>query len=212
MTLPLRILVPLADGFEELEAVTLVDVLRRAGLHVVLADLGTPSDERAATGAHDIRIATDDCLDDLVGRIDASGAVQVLGMSTFAGIVLPGGMPGAATLRDDARITGVLRTFANAGRVVGAICAAPIALAEAGLLEGRRATAYPTFRDQLGGALVVEDEACVVDGHVFTAAGPGTALDFALCLVAELVGPAKAEELASAMLHAGRWQSVSAEG
>jgi len=189
-----RVLVPLADGFEELEAVTVIDVLRRADLEVVIADLGSLDGPRHATGSHAITIATD-------ASIDAFGGVEA--RAEFAALVLPGGMPGAATLRDDPRIIELVRGFEQGGQLVAAICAAPIVLAAAGVLEGRPATSYPAFQDQLAGATVQASDRVVVDGRVMTSQGPGTALAFALALVAQLVDPATADELAGAMLVAG---------
>ena len=162
-----RVLVPLAEGFEELEAVTIIDILRRAGIEVVVASLaGSP-----VTGSHGIRIAADTPLAALVEQ-------------DFDMIALPGGMPGAEHLRNDPRIAGFVRRLHDLGRPVAAICAAPMVLAAAGILEGRRATSYPGFLDGATG------EAVVVDRNVITSRGPGTALDFALALVEELLGPA----------------------
>lgn len=189
MSTTVKVLVPLAEGFEEIEAVTVIDTLRRADIEVVTADLGGAAAPRWATGSHAIRIATEASLDEVAGELDG-----------FDGIVLAGGMPGAATLRDDPRVQAALQALAAGGKLVAAICAAPIALAAAGVLEGRHATAYPAFRDQLAGATVVHDQRVVTDGNVMTSAGPGTALEFALRLVAQLVGRAKADELAKAML------------
>ena len=162
-----RVLVPLAEGFEELEAVTIIDILRRAGIEVVVASLaGSP-----VTGSHGIRLAADTPLAALVEQ-------------DFDMIALPGGMPGAEHLRNDPRIAAFVRRLHGAGRPVAAICAAPMVLAAAGVLEGRRATSYPGFLE--GGT----GEAVVVDRNVITSRGPGTALDFALALVEELLGPA----------------------
>lgn len=167
-----RVLVPLAQGFEELEAVTIVDILRRAGLEVVVASLAGGT----VTGSHGIRIEADAVLADVV---DAD----------FDAIALPGGMPGADNLKRDPRIAALVRRLHGAGRPVAAICAAPMVLDAAGVLDGRRATSYPGFLKDAAKARVV-DEAVVADGGVITSRGPGTALDFALALVAELAGPA----------------------
>ena len=162
-----RVLVPLAEGFEELEAVTIIDILRRAGIEVVVASLaGSP-----VTGSHGIRLAADTPLAALVEQ-------------DFDMIALPGGMPGAEHLRNDPRIADFVRRLHDLGRPVAAICAAPMVLAAAGVLEGRRATSYPGFLE--GGT----GEAVVVDRNVITSRGPGTALDFALALVGELLGAA----------------------
>jgi protein deglycase len=186
MTNEQRVLLPLADGFEEIEAITIIDVLRRAGLVVVVAGL---TEATLARGAHGIAVEVDCNLDDVdLEVIDA--------------VVLAGGLPGATNLRDDRRVIGALQYMAARGRWTAAICAAPIALAEAGLLSDSsvRATSYPAFRDRLGNAEVVSDEPVVISGRVLTSAGPGTALDFALTLAAVLVGPELASEIAVAML------------
>ena len=167
-----RVLVPLAEGFEELEAVTIIDILRRAGIEVVAAALaGNPVD-----GSHGIALKADALLDDVSGQ-------------AFDMIVLPGGMPGASRLRDDPRIGSIVRRLHDGGAWVAAICAAPMALASAGVLKGRRATCYPGFLDDAADLTLV-DMPVVVDGRVITSRGPGTALDFALELVAQLQEPA----------------------
>ncbi|HEY5558470.1 MAG TPA: DJ-1 family glyoxalase III [Steroidobacteraceae bacterium] len=181
-----RVLVPLAEGFEELEAVTIIDVLRRAGVDVVVASLaGSP-----VTGAHGIRLAADTPL-------------AALAEQEFDMIALPGGMPGAEHLKKDARIAQIIRRLHGEGRPVAAICAAPMVLAAAGVLDGRRATSYPGFLDDAARVTVV-DEAVVVDRGVITSRGPGTALDFALALVAELAGPAARATIESGLQRAGK--------
>lgn len=180
-----RVLVPLAEGFEELEAVTVIDILRRAGVEVVVASLaGSP-----VTGSHGIRLAADTPLAALVEQ-------------DFDMIALPGGMPGAEHLRKDPRIADIARRLAANGRPVAAICAAPMVLAAAGLLDGRRATSYPGFLAQAA-KTTVTDEAVVVDGGIITSRGPGTALDFALQLVETLEGAA-ARRLIESRLERGR--------
>lgn len=197
MTIPQRVLVPLADGFEEIEAVTVIDVLRRAGIEAVVADLGELNAPRTARGAHGIVLTTDASLD-------------ALDIDDFEAVALAGGIPGATTLRDDPRVIAALKYMAERGRWVAAVCAAPIALAAAGLLEGERATSYPAFRDRLDGATVEGGERVVISGRVITSVGPGTALDFALCLVAVLSGPDLAEEIATAMIAGGLVERVGA--
>jgi len=193
-----KVLLPLADGFEEIEAITVIDVLRRAGINVLIADLGEAGRSDTGVvggahlvrGAHEIELATDLTIDDVdLAEVEA--------------VILPGGLPGATNLRDDPRVLAACKYMADRGRWVAAICAGPIVLAEAGLLDGHEATSYPAFRDRLGSAKVVTDETVVISGRVMTSSGPGTALDFALSLVAVLSGPELAVEISKAMLVEG---------
>jgi 4-methyl-5(b-hydroxyethyl)-thiazole monophosphate biosynthesis len=177
------VLVPLAPGFEEIEATVIIDVLRRAGVDVIVAGLAPGP----VTGSHGITLVPDRTLDE----VDAAGLAMV---------VLPGGMPGAQHLKEDERVLALVRALESSGRGVAAICAAPIVLAEAGVLRGRRATAYPSFRDRLPGAEVVAEPRVVRYGPVITSQGVGTALEFALELASDLVGPGKASELRAALL------------
>jgi 4-methyl-5(b-hydroxyethyl)-thiazole monophosphate biosynthesis len=167
-----RVLVLLAEGFEEIEAVTVVDLLRRAGIEVHTASLGAAE----VTGSHGIAVRAD------LG-IDAIRANE------YDMIVLPGGMPGAEHLKRDARVIDLLRRFAASERYTAAICAAPGVLAHAGLLAGRAATSFPGFltADSAPG-LQLREDAVVVDGRVVTSRGAGTAMDFGLALVALLEG------------------------
>jgi 4-methyl-5(b-hydroxyethyl)-thiazole monophosphate biosynthesis len=176
-----RVLVPLADGFEELEAVAVIDVLRRAGLEVVVAGLkpGVP------VGRSRIGVRTDA----LLGELD---------LERFTAIVLPGGLAGARALAEDERVLALIRRLAQEGRV-GAICAAPLALVEAGVVEGLPITAHPSVRGDLEGATVLAESRVVRSGRVITSQGPGTAVEFALALVEELAGRAAAAEIARAM-------------
>lgn len=176
----MRVLVPLAEGFEEIEAITIVDVLRRASIDVVTAALG----ERVVPGAHGIPVTAD-------ARLDEAKAAD------YDAIVLPGGMPGSRTLRDDARVLGIVKTLARENKLVAAICAAPIALEAAGVLAGKRATSYPG--NELPSARYVE-ERVVTDGTLVTSRGPGTALEFALVLVERLKGQETAQKLRAGMI------------
>ena len=176
-------LVPLAPGFEEIEAVTIVDVLRRGGVQVTTASLRGLEVE----GSHGITLRADRTLD----------AVKT---EPFDAVVLPGGMPGASNLRDDPRIREILGAVVARGGIAAAICAAPIALEAAGLLQGRRATSYPSFRDQLVSARERVAAHVVEDGPIVTSAGPGTALEFALALVGRLAGADVAAGLKAGLL------------
>ena len=167
-----RVVVPLARGFEEIEAVTIIDLLCRAGIEVHTASLAG----RQVTGSHGIRIEADITID----AVDAAD---------YDMIVLPGGMPGADHLKNDARVIGLLKRFASAGRYTAAICAAPGVLAHAGLLEGRTATSFPGFlRSDSAPGLKLTDAPVVIDGSVITSRGPGTAIEFSLALIELLVG------------------------
>jgi 4-methyl-5(b-hydroxyethyl)-thiazole monophosphate biosynthesis len=180
------VLVPLAPGFEEIEAVTIIDVLRRAGVTVRVVGLTT----RAVTGAHGITLECDGLLDEV--RTEE-----------FAMLVLPGGMPGTTNLAADGRVLALARALESSGRTVAAICAAPLVLERAGLLGGREVTSYPSVRDKLTSARVLATPCVVSSGPVITSQGVGTALEFALTLVAELAGPARARELGAALLFQG---------
>jgi len=174
-----KVLVPLADGFEEIEAVTIVDLLRRAGVEVRTASLAG----REVTGSHGITVMADSGLDEVeAGDYDM--------------IVLPGGMPGTTHLKSDSRVARLLRQFAESGRYTAAICAAPSVLAHAGLLEGRKATSFPGFLTP-GSApgIRLSEDAVVVDGKVATSRGPGTALPFGLALIELLEGPEARREV-----------------
>ena len=181
-----RILVPLAEGFEELEAVTVIDLLRRAGVEVVTAGLQS-GPVKASRG---VVIVPDASLDAVLNE-------------DFDMIVLPGGLPGAHHLRDDARVQAILKRHAAAGAYTAAICAAPVALAEAGLLVGKTATSYPGFVEKLSIAgFTHSTEAVVVDGRVVTSRGPGTAMDFALTLIELLCGKAQRDQVEAGLVRA----------
>jgi 4-methyl-5(b-hydroxyethyl)-thiazole monophosphate biosynthesis len=181
------IAVLLAEGFEEIEAVTIIDVLRRAGLKVLVTGTGK---SQTVTGAHSLEVGTD-CL---LAKLDPAA---------LSGVVLPGGLPGATNLAGNPAVIQLLRDLQGQKKLVGAICAAPLALSAAGLLDGRRVTAYPGIETSLPGAIYTA-AAVEMDGNLVTGKGPGTALDFAFKLVEQLCGPAKTRELRSAMLHPGR--------
>lgn len=178
-----RALVPLAAGFEEMEAVILIDVLRRAGVEVVVAGIA-PGPCRGSRG---VVITPDIDLADVDGEFDA--------------IVLPGGGPGTAALRADPRVLARVRDQAGAGRLTAAVCAAPTVLLDAGVLAGRRATGHPSVHEELGrgGVEVVQDRVCE-DGGVVTSQSPGTTFEFAYHLVDRLCGAGTAARLDQGIL------------
>jgi 4-methyl-5(b-hydroxyethyl)-thiazole monophosphate biosynthesis len=177
----------LAPGFEEIEAVTIIDVLRRAEIDTRI--VGTVA--ARVEGSHAIAVEADLTLEQAAAQ-------------SWDIVVLPGGMPGSTNLRDDPQVQALLRDQQGRGGRVAAICAAPIALSAAGVLTGRQATSYPGFANQIACASYRE-EPVVVDGPVVTSRGVGTALLFALTLVRELCGFERARALASAMLVDG-WE------
>lgn len=182
---PPKVLVPIADGSEEMEAVIIVDVLRRAGADVCVASVEEGRPE--VTASRGVKIAADALVADISGR-------------EFDLIVLPGGMPGAARLRDSAALDEVLARHVAEGRLHAAICAAPAVVLQAkGLLENVKATAHPAFSDKLANQAAVGARV-VGDGLVVTSRGPGTALEFALYLVERLFGAQRAAEVAAPMV------------
>lgn len=180
------VLVPLAPGFEDLEATTIVDLLRRADVDVVTAGLAPG----LVLGSRGMRVQPDALLDDVMQH-------------DFDMIALPGGLPGSEHLKNDPRIQVLLKRMAGEGKWTAAICAAPMALAHAGLLDGRRATSYPGVVDrmQLPGATYVT-QPVVVDGKVVTSRGPGTAMDFALQLIELLVDRDKRKQVEAGLVRA----------
>ncbi len=183
-----KILVPIGNGTEEIEAVCIIDVLRRAGAEVTVASV---EKELQITASRGVKIVADARIEDCA-------------KTSFDLIALPGGMPGAERLRDSKPLADLLRRQKADEKPYAAICAAPaVALQPHGLLEGRKATTHPGFVDQLADAASAENRV-VTDGTVVTSRAPGTAIEFALALVALLYGRDKAEEVAEPMLVAGR--------
>ena len=179
-----RVLVPIAEGFEEIEAITVIDILRRAGAEVVVAGLKTGP----VVGRSQIAVEPDCTLDDAL----ATGAFQV--------IALPGGRGGTFALRDDPRIIDALRQNHAAGQLNAAICAAPLVLKKAGLLEQKAFTSHPSMKDELNGPNYDDHSRVVCSENLVTSRGPGTAMEFAFELVRQLFGPAKAEEVNAGVL------------
>jgi 4-methyl-5(b-hydroxyethyl)-thiazole monophosphate biosynthesis len=180
-------LVPLFDGFEEIEAITIIDVLRRAQIEVVTASLG----DRHVVGAHAIAVIADQTIAELnPGNADI--------VSRFEAIVLPGGA-GTLRMRQDPRIMQLVTDFAKSQKLVAAICAAPTVLSDAGLLKDKCATSYPAMRSQMDVA-EYSLQPVTVDANIVTSRGAGTAMPFALKLVAILKGQELADRLAQDMV------------
>jgi len=177
------VLVPLAEGFEELEALSVVDVLRRAEVEVTTAAV---AGERTVTGKHGVPVVADALLADVAG-------------DRFDMVVLPGGVPGVPNLQADPTVAKVVRAHAERGDWVCAICAAPAVLGDLGLLDDKRATIHPGWADKLTCG-DFREETIVRDGRTVTSRGPGTALPFALTLAKLLVGEEKAAAVAVAMV------------
>jgi 4-methyl-5(b-hydroxyethyl)-thiazole monophosphate biosynthesis len=181
------VLIILADGFEELEAVAVIDVLRRADVRVVAAGVK----DGPITSARGVRIIPDAAL----------YAVRAL---DFDMVVLPGGMPGTDNLAKDERVRKIVREMSEADKYTAAICAAPYVLSEAGILSDKKVTSHPAFQQKLKAAIVSDTERVVVDGKVITSQGAGTAVEFALQLVEILVGKERAEAISLAMVCAAK--------
>ncbi len=178
-----KVLVPIADGSEEIEAVCIIDVLRRAEASVTVASV----DKLQVTASRGVKLVADQFIADCVNN-------------TYDLIALPGGMPGAEHLRDSKELEILLKRQQQQGGWYGAICASPaVVLQHHGLLTQRHATCHPTFVHQLENTDAVESRV-VVDGSCITSRGPGTALEFSLKLVALLYGEQKAKEISEAMI------------
>jgi len=176
----MNVLVPLVDGFEEVEAVTIIDVLRRAGCNVVTATLS----KKEIVGSHEIIVTADRNLSDL-------------DPSDFVAIALPGG-PGTKNLLASSLIIDFVREIEAKGGICAAICAAPTVLGKAGILKGKKATCYPGDEKDLGGAEYTGSPV-EIDGRIITGKGAGTAVAFSLALAAALAGKEKAESVREKM-------------
>lgn len=168
----------LADGCEEVEALTQVDFLRRAGIKVITAGIG----KKTITGGHDIQITADAEVDRLDEALDA--------------VIIPGGMPGAENIANSQKANDIIQNSYEAGKLVAAICAAPaVVLAPTGILAGKKATCYPSFEEKLTGDITFTEDRVVTDGNVITSRGPGTAAEFAVAIIRYLEGDKAADEV-----------------
>ncbi|MCG6935372.1 MAG: DJ-1/PfpI family protein [Proteobacteria bacterium] len=178
-----NVLVPLAQGCEELEAVTVIDLLRRAGVKVVTAGL----DDQPVTASRGVVLIPDTALGEVIDE-------------AFDMVVLPGGLPGADNLNQDPRIHILIKKMVTNNKPVAAICAGPKVLGTAGLLDGKHATSYPGSLEGIAiQDMEYEQQAVVVDGNVITSRGPGTAMDFALTLIETLLGKARRDDVEASL-------------
>lgn len=174
----------LADGFEEIEGLTVVNILRRAGMEAKMISI---MERKEICGSHKISVQADALFEDV-------------DFAQLDGVVLPGGMPGTLNLGAHAGVNEIIKSFAREGRLVAAVCAAPSVLGQAGLLQGRKATCYPGYEDKLTGAEVIYDEVAEA-GNIITSRGMGTTIAFALRITAYLAGEEKAQELAEKIIY-----------
>lgn len=178
-----KIAVHLADGFEEIEAISIIDVLRRADLEVVVVSI---TKKLTVTGAHHLTVLADELFEEVdYDKINM--------------IVLPGGMPGASNLDAHEGLKKQIQHFNDAEKNLAAICAAPLVYGKLGILKGRKAVCYPGFEKYLVGAEILNSPVAE-SGHIITGRGPGAAIIFALKIVSKLVSEDKAKLLASQML------------
>ena len=177
-----------SNGSEDIELIVTSDILRRADVNVTIAGL---QDEREIMLARQAKLQVDALFKDVMG-------------ADFDAVILPGGQPGSDNLAKDTRVGEMLKRHEKGGKIVAAICAAPIAFASHGVAKGGTLTSYPSVKDKIveaGYHYAEVEKVCVHNGNVVTSKGPGTAFDFALKLVELLVGAEKAETVKKALLH-----------
>lgn len=177
-----KAIVFLADGCEMVEALTPVDLLRRAGVEVHTVSI---KENKAVVSSHKVTLMADKTLSETPQEADV--------------VILPGGMPGTTNLGACKEVTDIVRRQFESGGIVAAICAAPSILGDMGILDGKRAVCYPSFEERLKGAKVTANEV-EVDGNVITSRGMGTAITFALAIIGELLGQDKAKEIGSQVI------------
>ena len=178
-----KVLVYLAPGFEEIEAITIIDLLRRANIDVTVAGLG----DSPITGSHDISVLSDVNVEDV-------------NPDSFDYLVLPGGQPGTNNLKNNQRVLETIKKFQQEKKLIGAICAAPTVLHKAGVLENKKVTSYPS-EEKVFSTSVYEEIPVVKDENIITSRGVGTAIDFALELIGEIKGDDVKKDTAAKILH-----------
>ncbi|KAM0003168.1 putative protein/nucleic acid deglycase DJ-1, class I glutamine amidotransferase [Helianthus debilis subsp. tardiflorus] len=180
-----KVLVPIANGTEPMEAVITIDVLRRAGADVTVASV---EKELRVDACHGVKIVADALISDCVDTV-------------FDLVSLPGGMPGATNLRDNNTLQNIVKKQASEGRLYAAVCASPaVALGSWGLLKGLKATCYPAFMEQLSSSATTVESRVQLDGHAITSRGPGTTMEYSVALVEQLFGKEKADEVSGPLL------------
>jgi 4-methyl-5(b-hydroxyethyl)-thiazole monophosphate biosynthesis len=199
--MPKKVIVLLAEGFEEVEAVTPIDYLRRAGIEVTTAAVGAKGTDsgasRIVTGSHGIPVTADAALADLAKAGKAAAA--------WDAVLIPGGMPGAANLAASKETGALLKEMAAAGKTVAAICASPaVVLAPLGILAGKRFTCYPGMEKAVGGAQWSEDKVVIdsiaAGGSIITSRGAGTAAAFAIAVISKLLSEVEGKKIAASVL------------
>lgn len=183
----MKIIVFLAEGFEEVEALTVVDYLRRKDIQV---DTISITEEKEVIGAHNIRVIADKTIE------------EIEDINLYKGAIIPGGMPGATNLRDDKRVIDIIKSLYEEDKLTAAICAGPIVLEKAGIIKGKNITSYPGFEGELKDG-IYREESVVRDNNIITARGPTLAVDFAIEIIRYLLGEEKAEELKKDILYKG---------
>ena len=180
-----KVYILLADGFEEIEGLTVVDLLRRSGIDIEMVSI---KDELNITGARGIKVIADKLITDITDKADM--------------LVLPGGMPGTNYLKQSEAVKKMVMDYLNDDKYIAAICAAPTIFGEMGLLNGKKATCYPGLEPSLTGAMWPgESDPVVRDGKIITSRGLGTAIDFALEIIRVLINDIKAEEIAKSIVY-----------
>ncbi len=174
-----KVAIILAEGFEEIEAVTVIDILRRAGIDVIIAGLSSNN----VKGGHSVTIVPDIIIDDLE-------------INDFDALIIPGGNPGYKNLRNDNRVLLLIRKAFKSRKIIAAICAAPSVLSDAGIIKGKNCTIYPGMENELiQGESTPKQDIVVIDDNIITSRGPATALPFALTIVERLAGKKIAESI-----------------
>lgn len=182
----MKVIVFLADGFEEVEALTVVDYLRR--VDNITVDTVSIKSGLQVLGAHNIEVTADKTIN------------QLQDITSYDGVVIPGGMPGATNLRDHEGVIRTVKEINSRGKLVAAICAGPIVLEKAGIIKGKKVTSYPGFEQEFPNSIYREEDV-VRDDHIITARGPAKAEDFAIEIVKYLVGEEAVEKLKTNILY-----------